>query len=144
MSRISRKQMKRNEMAETVGSVVEYTRDHTRTLAWSAIAVVAALVLIAAFFIWRAQRAAGATEDVQVGAQQQAQVKPPDGASLACRKTFGKCIAALLQGAAEAFQIEKPQVHHPRLRQLEGAERQRARGLRRPGRRPRGVSRRRA
>ena len=61
MSRISRKQMKRNEMAETVGSVVEYTRDHTRTLLWAVGAVVALLVLISAFFVWRGQRSAGAT-----------------------------------------------------------------------------------
>jgi TolA-binding protein len=61
MSRLSRRQMKRNEMAETVGSVVEYTRDHTRTLLWGAIAVIAVLVLVGAFFIWRGQRGAGAT-----------------------------------------------------------------------------------
>ena len=61
MSRISRKQMKRNEMAETVGSVVEYTRDHTRTLLWAVVAVVAVLVLISVFFVWRGQRSAGAT-----------------------------------------------------------------------------------
>ncbi len=61
MSRISRKQMKRNEMAETVGSVVDYTRHHTRTLLWAVVAVVAVLVLVSAFFIWRGQRSAGAT-----------------------------------------------------------------------------------
>ena len=61
MSRISRKQMKRNEMAETVGSVVEYTRDHTRTLLWAAVCVVVLLALVAAFFVWRGQRSAGAT-----------------------------------------------------------------------------------
>ena len=60
MSRISRKQMKRNEMAETVGSVVDYTRSHTRTLLYVAVAVVALLLLIAGFFAWRAQRGAGA------------------------------------------------------------------------------------
>jgi tetratricopeptide (TPR) repeat protein len=61
MSRLSRKQMKRNEMAETVGSVVEYTRDHTRTLLWAAVAVLALLALVGAFLIWRGQRSVGAT-----------------------------------------------------------------------------------
>ena len=61
MSRLSRKQMKRNEMAETVGSVVDYTRSHTRPLLWAAAAVVAVLVLVSAFFVWRGQRGAGAT-----------------------------------------------------------------------------------
>jgi TolA-binding protein len=62
MSRISRKQMKRNEMAETIGSVVDYTRDHTKTFFWGAVAVVAVLLLTSAFFIWRGQRGAGATK----------------------------------------------------------------------------------
>ncbi len=61
MSRISRKQMKRNEVAETVGSVVDYTRSHTRTLLWAGIALIAVLALVGAFFVWRAQRGAGAT-----------------------------------------------------------------------------------
>ena len=61
MSRISRKQMKRNEMAETVGSVVEYTRSHTRTLLLAAAALVVLLLLVAGFFVWRSQRGAGAT-----------------------------------------------------------------------------------
>lgn len=61
MSRISRKQMRRNEMAETVGSVVDYTRDHTRDLLWGVIAVVVLALLVGAFFFWRGQRAAGAT-----------------------------------------------------------------------------------
>ena len=61
MSRISRKQMKRNEMAETVGSVVEYTRDHSRSLLWAAVAVAVVLALVGAFFVWRGQRGAGAT-----------------------------------------------------------------------------------
>ena len=60
MSRLSRKQMKRNEMVETVGSVVEYTRDHSRTLLWAALAVAVVLVLVAVFFVWRGQRGAGA------------------------------------------------------------------------------------
>ncbi len=60
MSRLSRKQMKRNEMAETVGSVVEYTRDHTRTLLWGVVAVAVVAALIGGFFFWRAQRGAGA------------------------------------------------------------------------------------
>lgn len=60
MSRLSRKQMKRNEMAETVGSVVEYTRDHTRSLLWAAAAVALVAVLIGGFFFWRAQRSASA------------------------------------------------------------------------------------
>ena len=60
MSRLSRKQMKRNEMAETVGSVVDYTRSHTRTLAWAAVGVVVAAALVAGLFYWRAQRGAGA------------------------------------------------------------------------------------
>ena len=60
MSRLSRKQMKRNEMAETVGSVVDYTRQHTRSLLWGVIAVVLVAVLVGVFFIWRAQRGAGA------------------------------------------------------------------------------------
>lgn len=60
MSRISRKQMKRNEMAETVGSVVDYTRSHTQTLLWVVLGVVAVGVLVAAFFIWRGQVASGA------------------------------------------------------------------------------------
>jgi tetratricopeptide (TPR) repeat protein len=61
MSRISRKQMKRNEMAETVGSVVEYTRSHTRTLLWAAAALVALLALLGGFFAWRGQQGARAT-----------------------------------------------------------------------------------
>lgn len=60
MSRISRKQMKRNEMVETVGTVVDYTRSHTRTLLWAAAALVAVLLVVSGFFVWRAQRAAGA------------------------------------------------------------------------------------
>lgn len=60
MSRISRKEMKRNEMAETVGSVVDYTRSHTRTLLWVAVGLLAVLALVAGFFVWRAQRSAGA------------------------------------------------------------------------------------
>ena len=38
MSRISRKQMKRNEMAEAVGSAVDYTRSHSRNLLYAVIA----------------------------------------------------------------------------------------------------------
>ena len=61
MSRPSRKQMKRNEMAETVGSVVEYTRDHTRTLVWAVVALFAVLALLAGYFAWRSHRGAAAT-----------------------------------------------------------------------------------
>lgn len=61
MSRLSRKQMKRNEMAETVGSVVEYTRDHTRTLVWAAVTLFAVLALLAGYFAWQAQRRTAAT-----------------------------------------------------------------------------------
>ena len=60
MSRLSRKQMKRNEMVETVGSVVDYTRSHTRTLLWAVVAAVAIAVLVAGLLVWRAQRGAGA------------------------------------------------------------------------------------
>ena len=60
MSRISRKQMKRNEMAETVGSVVDYTRSHTRTLAYAAVGLLVVGLLLAAFFAWRAQRGTAA------------------------------------------------------------------------------------
>lgn len=62
MSRISRKEMKRNEMAETVGTVVDYTRSHTRTLLYAVIAVVALLLLAAGFFVWRGQRGAAAAD----------------------------------------------------------------------------------
>ena len=61
MSRISRKQMKRNEMAETVGSVVEYTRDHTRTLLWAAVALVGGAGAVGGYFVWQGQRGAAAT-----------------------------------------------------------------------------------
>jgi tetratricopeptide (TPR) repeat protein len=61
MSRLSRKQMKRNEMAETVGSVVDYTRHHTRMLLWAVIGVIALGVAVGTLLVWRGQRGAAAT-----------------------------------------------------------------------------------
>lgn len=66
MSKLSRKQMKRNEMAETVGSVVEYTRDHSRSLLWGAVVVAVVLVLVGAFLVWRGRRGAGAAASLAV------------------------------------------------------------------------------
>lgn len=57
MSRISRQQMKRNEVAETVGSVVEYSRSHTRTLLYGAIAALAVVLVAAGLMISNRQRA---------------------------------------------------------------------------------------
>lgn len=101
MSRITRKEMKRNEMVETVGTVVEYTRDHTRTLLWGAIAVVALLLAVGAFFVWRGQRGAGAANALAAAMEAQA-----DGDEATARERFREIVDEFPRsGAADAARL---------------------------------------
>jgi tetratricopeptide (TPR) repeat protein len=63
MSRLSRKEVKRDEVLETVGSAVHYARDHVRTILLAIVALVVGVLAYAGYSAWssgRAERANGA------------------------------------------------------------------------------------
>lgn len=53
MSRLTRREMKRDEVAEALGRTVEYSRSHLRMLLFAAVAVVLAGIVVLAAWIWR-------------------------------------------------------------------------------------------
>lgn len=53
MSRLTRREMKRDEVAEALGRTVEYSKDHLRTLLLGAGAVVLIAVIAVAVWLWR-------------------------------------------------------------------------------------------
>lgn len=62
MSRLSRKEVKRDEVLETFGSAVGYVRGHGRTMLLAAAAVVVVALGYLAFTLWNASRQEGANE----------------------------------------------------------------------------------
>jgi tetratricopeptide (TPR) repeat protein len=56
MARITRKQLKRNELVDTVGRTVDYVSHHRRGAVEAAAAAVAVLLLAGGFFLFRAWR----------------------------------------------------------------------------------------
>jgi tetratricopeptide (TPR) repeat protein len=56
MARITRKQLKRNELVDTVGRTVDYVSHHRRGAVEAAAAAVAVLLLAGGFFMFRAWR----------------------------------------------------------------------------------------
>ena len=56
MARITRKQLKRNELADTVGRTVDYVSHHRRGAVEAVAAAVAVLLLAGGFFLFRAWR----------------------------------------------------------------------------------------
>jgi tetratricopeptide (TPR) repeat protein len=64
MSRLSRKDVKRDEVLETVGKTVDYARDHSRTILLAVVAVVVAALGYAAFVVWSAGRGERANESL--------------------------------------------------------------------------------
>jgi tetratricopeptide (TPR) repeat protein len=62
MSRLTRREMKRDEVAEAFGRTVEYSRSHGRTVLLAVVAVVAVAVAVAVVYTWR-QRALAETNE---------------------------------------------------------------------------------
>jgi tetratricopeptide (TPR) repeat protein len=56
MSRLSRKEMKRDEVMETVGGFFEYGRDHAKTILWSVAAVIVLALAVVAWFAYQGGR----------------------------------------------------------------------------------------
>jgi len=56
MSRLKRKDIKRDELLESVGRTFSFVHEHNRGLLGAVIAVVVAVVLVAAFFVYRGHR----------------------------------------------------------------------------------------
>lgn len=62
MSRLSRKEIKRDEVMETVGSAVDYARDHTRTIILAVVGLVLLVLATAGVLIYLSGRSDEATE----------------------------------------------------------------------------------
>lgn len=64
MSRLTRKEMKRDEVAEALGRTVEYSRTHARLLIGALVAVVVLVLAVALFFGWRDRAIAATNADL--------------------------------------------------------------------------------
>lgn len=53
MSRLTRREMKRDEVREALGRTVEYSRNHARTIVLAVVAVIAVAIAVAGFYTWR-------------------------------------------------------------------------------------------
>jgi len=64
MSRLSRKDVKRDEVLETVGKTVDYARDHSRTILLAVVAAIVAALGYAGYSVWNAGRGERANESL--------------------------------------------------------------------------------
>jgi len=64
MSRLTRREMKRNEVAEALGRTVDYSRSHARAVLVIVIAVVAVAIVIAGVYAGRQRAIARTNEDL--------------------------------------------------------------------------------
>jgi tetratricopeptide (TPR) repeat protein len=64
MSRLTRREMKRNEMVEAVGRTVEYSRSHGRTVLLIVLGVVALSAAGAGIYTWRERAHADTNDDL--------------------------------------------------------------------------------
>lgn len=62
MSRLTRREMKRDEVREALGRTVEYSRSHARTVLLALVAVVAVALGVAGFYTWRKSAATRTNE----------------------------------------------------------------------------------
>jgi tetratricopeptide (TPR) repeat protein len=65
--KITRKQLKRNELVETMGRTVDYVSHHRRGVTETMVAGIAAVVLVAGFFLFREYREAHAGRELSAG-----------------------------------------------------------------------------
>jgi tetratricopeptide (TPR) repeat protein len=65
--RITRRQLKRNDLVETMGRTVDYVSHHRRGVTETLVAGAAALALVAGFFLFRAYRENQAGKELSVG-----------------------------------------------------------------------------
>ena len=77
MARIKRKELKRNELAETFGRTVDYVSHHRRGATEAVAAVVAVLVLAAGFFLFRTWRAHQAGRELSAALEILESIDPP-------------------------------------------------------------------
>ena len=65
--RITRKQLKRNELVETMGKTVEYVSHHRRGVTEAIVAGAVVVALVAAFFLFRAYQESQAGKELSAG-----------------------------------------------------------------------------
>src|SRR6266550_8925508 len=65
--KITRKQLKRNELAETMGRTVEYVSHHRRGVTEGIVAAAVLVALVAGFFLLRAYRQNQAGQELSAG-----------------------------------------------------------------------------
>ncbi len=82
MSRLTRKEMKRDEVIETMGSVVEYTRRHVRGLVWGAVAVIVLIAIAAGVFVWRGAQGSKADQLLADAMAAGSEAEAPDAEQL--------------------------------------------------------------
>lgn len=65
--RITRKQLKRNELVETMGKTVDYVSHHRRGVTEAIVAAAVLVALVAAFFLFRAYQESQAGKELSAG-----------------------------------------------------------------------------
>ena len=88
MARIKRKELKRNDLAETFGKTVDYVSHHRRGATEAVAAVIAVLVLGAGFFLFRGWRAHQAGTELSAALEILESPLASDPAAASAPRTF--------------------------------------------------------
>jgi tetratricopeptide (TPR) repeat protein len=107
MARLKRKELKRNELAETFGRTVDYVSHHRRGATEAVAAVIAVLVLAAGFFLFRTWRAHQAGRELSAALEILDSPLASDAAAATAPRTFPSAEARETEAAKHLREAAK-------------------------------------